>query len=263
MPGPADSGAAAWLVLVYRLPPKPPSLRSLVHRKLTAVGAVYLTPACATALAGPAERVMRRMRATIADAGGSAVLRARALSGGPEIAAAFNAARDREYETIITSCRDAAAAIETMLAAGEFRSGQLPDSDATLKRLDRATAPPRGTTCSARQRPQRPRRPWTGTGRCSISTPGASTPETAPRDVSAACFTRRPARGTARAGPSCSCLALDLKPLLCLAVHHGPGSAAPGKGMDHGPVYRRRSPAGTGASWPRFGPARVQRQCIT
>jgi len=137
MPGPAGSGAVAWLVLVYRLPPKPPSLRSLVHRKLTAGGAVYLAPACAAAPAGPAERVMRRVRATIAAAGGSAVLlRARALGGGPEIAAAFNAARDRDYETGIAGCRDAAAAAETILAAGEFRSGQLPDSDATLKRLD-------------------------------------------------------------------------------------------------------------------------------
>ena len=137
MPGSADSGAVAWLILAYRLPPRPPSLRSLVHRKLTAAGAVYLSRACAAAPVGDAERVMRAVRATIAATGGSAVLlRAQALSGGPEIAAAFNEARDREYETVITSCRDAAAAIETILAAGESRSGQLPDSDTELKRLD-------------------------------------------------------------------------------------------------------------------------------
>lgn len=132
-----DPGAVAWLVLVYRLPPKPPSLRSLVHRKLTSAGAVYLSPACAAAPAGPAERVMRRMRATITAAGGPAVLlRARALSGAPEITAAFNAARDREYETIIISCRDAAVAIETMIETGNFSRGQLPGSDAAVERLD-------------------------------------------------------------------------------------------------------------------------------
>jgi hypothetical protein len=133
MPGPADSGAVSWLVLVYRLPPKPPSLRSLVHQKLTAAGAAYQSRACAAAPVGPAECVMRRVRATITAAGGSAVLlRARALSGGPEIAAAFNAARDREYTAIITTCRDAAGTIE----ASDFRYEQLPDSDAALKRLD-------------------------------------------------------------------------------------------------------------------------------
>lgn len=134
---PADPGAMAWLIIVYRLPPKPSSLRSLVRRQLTAAGAVYLSRACAAAPTGPAERVMRRARATIAAAGGSAVLlRARALSGGPEIVAAFNSARDLKYETIITSCRDAAGELETMIAAGEFRYEQLSDSGAALKRLD-------------------------------------------------------------------------------------------------------------------------------
>lgn len=53
-----------------------------MHRKLGAAGAVYLTQACALAPAGPAERVMRRVRATVADAGGIAVLlRARDLLG--------------------------------------------------------------------------------------------------------------------------------------------------------------------------------------
>lgn len=84
-----------WLVLVYRLPPKPDGLRALVRRRLTAAGAVYLTAACAIAPAGPAERAMRRMRATILDAGGSAVLlRADAISGAQEITAALDTARD-------------------------------------------------------------------------------------------------------------------------------------------------------------------------
>lgn len=70
MPGPADAGTATWLVLVYRLPARPAGLKATVHWKLTAAVAAYLSRACAAAPAGPAERVMRRMRATIADAGG-------------------------------------------------------------------------------------------------------------------------------------------------------------------------------------------------
>jgi len=74
--------AAEWLVLVYRLPSKPASLRLTVRRKLTGT-AVYLSPACAAApLSGPAERAMRQARTAITRAGGFAVLlAARALAG--------------------------------------------------------------------------------------------------------------------------------------------------------------------------------------
>jgi hypothetical protein len=83
-----------WLVLVYQLPAKPAGLKSLVRRKLTAAGAVYLSRACAVAPAGPgapgAERAMRRMRAMIAGAGGTAVLlRADSLGGEEQIIAAM------------------------------------------------------------------------------------------------------------------------------------------------------------------------------
>jgi hypothetical protein len=137
MPGPADAGTATWLVLVYKLPAKPAGLKATVHRKLTAAGAVYLSRACAAAPAGPAERVMRRMRAMIAAAGGSALLlRGCALLGGPEMTAAFNAARDREYDDIIARCRAAVASVEAMIAAGDFRCEHLSDIDAGLKQQD-------------------------------------------------------------------------------------------------------------------------------
>jgi hypothetical protein len=44
MAAPEDAGGA-WLVLVYQLPAKPAGLKSLVQRKLTAAGAVYLSRA--------------------------------------------------------------------------------------------------------------------------------------------------------------------------------------------------------------------------
>ncbi|MGH3215370.1 MAG: hypothetical protein ACRDN1_15475 [Trebonia sp.] len=87
-----DADSLTWLILVYQLPAKPAGLKALVRRKLTAAGAAYLSPACAVAPSGPgarAERVMRHMRATIASAGGTAMLmRAVALGGEEQIIAA-------------------------------------------------------------------------------------------------------------------------------------------------------------------------------
>ena len=129
--------AVDWLVLTYRLPAKPPSLRATVHRKLRAAGAVYLLPACAAApLSSPAERAMRQAQATIAAAGGSAtLLTGRALVGEPELTGAFDAVRDVEYEDVITGCRDALAELEELATARDFRY-QLPwDKDIGLRQL--------------------------------------------------------------------------------------------------------------------------------
>lgn len=134
---PSAGDAAQWLLLTYRLPDKPASLRAVVRRKLSAAGAVYLASACAAApLSTPAERVMRQMSATITGAGGSAVLLAgRALAGQPELTGAFNAVRDLEYEDIIAGCREAAAGLQALMAAREFRYQPLWDRDIGLRQL--------------------------------------------------------------------------------------------------------------------------------
>jgi len=110
-----------------RRPAKPASLRAAVGRKLTAAGAIYLPSACAVVpLSGPAECAMRRMRATISSAGGSAVLLAgSALAGAPELTGEFNAQCDRGHQDIIGGCRDAVADLEALTAAGEFHYQQL------------------------------------------------------------------------------------------------------------------------------------------
>jgi hypothetical protein len=134
---PAAGTAAEWLLLAYRLPARPASLRAVVRRKLSAAGAIYLGSACAAApLSSPAERVMRRMRATIAAAGGSAVLLGgRALAGGPELAGAFNATLDLEYAEVITGCDVAVVGLEALSAAGEFRYQPLWSCDVGLRQL--------------------------------------------------------------------------------------------------------------------------------
>jgi hypothetical protein len=133
----SDGDAVGWLVLTYQLPAKPTSLRASVRRKLTAAGAIYLSSACAVApLSGPAERAMRRMRATISGTGGFAVLLAgRALDGEPQLTGEFNAQCDREYQDIIGGCRDAMANLEALTAAGEFLYQQLWGKDIGLRRL--------------------------------------------------------------------------------------------------------------------------------
>jgi len=132
-----EEEAATWLVLTYRLPAKPASLRAAVRRKLTAAGAVYLSSACAIApLSRPAERAMRRIRATISGAGGSAVLMAaRALSGEMELTGACNAVCDREYQAVIDDCLAAVAELETLKAACELRFQHLRRQDIMVRQL--------------------------------------------------------------------------------------------------------------------------------
>lgn len=129
-------GRVAWLVLAYRLPANS-GLKTTIRRKLTTMGAVYPANAVATLPASPtAERAFRRLRSMIGEAGGSAqVLRAEAIEGEPDLVAAFNAAREREYGEIIAGCDDVIAGIEAMTAADHFRYADLGDKDAELKRL--------------------------------------------------------------------------------------------------------------------------------
>jgi hypothetical protein len=132
----ASPGPPAWLVLVYRLPATS-QLKTVIRRKLTAMGAVYPVNAVAFLPASPAaERAFRRLRNRIGEGGGSAqVLRAKAIGGAPDLAAAFNAARQREYDEIIAGCEEVIAGIEAMTAAGHFCYEDLGEKDAELKRL--------------------------------------------------------------------------------------------------------------------------------
>src|ERR1035441_9740463 len=102
----ADVGSAAdggWLVLIYRVPSEPSRLRSAVWRRLKSLGAIYLQNSAAALPASPgAERALRKLRSQILDMGGTAALLSCAvLAGEPDVRAAFQAARDDEYEEIV------------------------------------------------------------------------------------------------------------------------------------------------------------------
>ena len=137
----ADAGAAGgrreWLLLVYRVPSEPTRLRATVWRRLRSMGAVYLQNSVAAMPAGPAaERALRRLRHEIIEMSGSAVLLGcDALVGQAEVLAAFQAARDDEYEEIVDRCRDFLAQIEKEHAAEHFTFAELEENEVDLVKL--------------------------------------------------------------------------------------------------------------------------------
>lgn len=135
-PAAPQPGRIAWLILAYRLSARP-GLKTTVRHRLTAIGAVFPVNAVGAVPASTAtERAFRRLQRTIGKAGGSVqVLRTGVIEGAPDLVAAFNAARDKEYAQIIAGCDEVVAGIQALAAAERFRYPDLADRDAELKRL--------------------------------------------------------------------------------------------------------------------------------
>lgn len=132
-----SEGETTWLLLVYRVPSEPTRLRAAVWRRLKALGAIYLQNSAAALPAGEAaERALRSLRNEIGQMGGSAhLLRCDPVVAGVDIVAAYNAARDDEYEEIEDRCRDFLAEIETETAAGHLTYAELEENDEDLEKL--------------------------------------------------------------------------------------------------------------------------------
>jgi hypothetical protein len=128
---------AGWLVLIYRVPSEPSRLRATVWRRLRTMGAVYLQNSVAAMPATPAaERSLRRLRHEILSMSGTAVLlRSEALAGQAEILAAFQAARDDEYEEIVDRCRDFLAQVEKEHVTEHFTFAELEENEVDLVKL--------------------------------------------------------------------------------------------------------------------------------
>ena len=137
MPTPQDDLNAGWLLLVYRIPSEPTRLRSAVWRRLKGLGAIYLqNSAAALPASTSAERALRRLRHEILEMSGSAVLLScSVLQGEAEIRAAFEAARDDEYEEIVDKCQDFLAGIEKEFAARHFSFAELEENEVDLVKL--------------------------------------------------------------------------------------------------------------------------------
>ena len=137
-PLPGNPGAETrWLLLVYKIPAEPTRLRAGVWRKIRGLGAIYLQNSVAALPASSAaERSLRLLRNEIVEMGGTAyLLESEALSGQAEIGAAFNAARDDEYEEIVDKCEDFLGQVEKEYTANHFTYAELEENDEDLVKL--------------------------------------------------------------------------------------------------------------------------------
>ncbi len=124
-------------MLIYRVPSEPTRLRATVWRRLKGLGAIYLQNSAAALPAGAAaERALRLLRREILDMAGTAsLLSCSVLAGEAEIRAAFQAARDDEYDEIVDKCRDFVAGIRKEFRQDHFTYAELEENDEDLIKL--------------------------------------------------------------------------------------------------------------------------------
>ena len=132
-----DARSPGWLVLVYRIPSEPTRLRATVWRRLKGLGAIYLQNSVAALPAGTApERALRKLRHEILEMSGTAVLMScTTLLGEADVLAAFQAARDDEYEEIVDKCQDFLAGIEKEFTAEHFTFAELEENEVDHQKL--------------------------------------------------------------------------------------------------------------------------------
>jgi hypothetical protein len=137
MPDGDSAPGGGWLLLVYRVPSEPSRLRSAVWRRLKSLGAIYLQNSAAALPAGPsAERALRKLRREILDMDGTAVLLSCAvLAGESEVRAAFEAARNDEYEEVVDRCEDFLAQVKKEQVASHFTFAELEENEVDLEKL--------------------------------------------------------------------------------------------------------------------------------
>jgi hypothetical protein len=137
MPTAADETSPGWLLLVYRVPSEPSRLRAAVWRRLKSLGAIYLQSSAAALPASvAAERALRKLRSEILDMSGSAVLLScGVLAGEADVLAAFQAARDDEYEEIVDKCNDFLAGLRKEYDADHFSYAELEENEVDFVKL--------------------------------------------------------------------------------------------------------------------------------
>jgi hypothetical protein len=126
-----------WLLLVYRVPSEPSRLRAAVWRRIKSLGAIYLQSSAAALPASvAAERALRKLRSEIIDMSGSAVLLSCAvLAGEAEVRAAFQAARNDEYEEIVDKCSDFLAGLRKEYDENHFSYAELEENEVDFVKL--------------------------------------------------------------------------------------------------------------------------------
>jgi hypothetical protein len=136
-PSDRDPSQQRWLLLVYRVPSEPSRLRATVWRRIKSLGAIYLqSSAAALPFSLSAERALRKLRSEILDMSGTAVLLScDVLAGELDVRAAFQAARDDEYEEIVDKCADFIAGVDKEYAESHFSYAELEENEVDLVKL--------------------------------------------------------------------------------------------------------------------------------
>ena len=126
-----------WLLLIYRIPSEPTRLRATAWRRIKGLGAIYLQNSVAALPASPAaERALRKLRHEIVEMSGTAVLLStNVLVGEAEVRAAFQAARDDEYEEIVDKCQDFMGQLDKEYRANHFTYAELEENEEDLVKL--------------------------------------------------------------------------------------------------------------------------------
>src|ERR1700733_7494288 len=132
-----QADGAGWLLLIYRVPPEPTRLRSTVWRRIKSLGAIYLQNSVAALPASTAsERALRKLRREILDMSGTAILLSCAvLAGEAEVRAAFQAARNDEYEEIVDKCEDFLRQVQKEYDENHFTYAELEENEVDLVKL--------------------------------------------------------------------------------------------------------------------------------
>jgi hypothetical protein len=132
-----DSAGPGWLLLIYRIPSEPTRLRATAWRRIKGLGAIYLQNSVAALPASPAaERALRKLRHEIVEMSGTAiVLSTSVLVGEADVRAAFQAARDDEYEEIVDKCHDFMGQLDKEYRANHFTYAELEENEEDLVKL--------------------------------------------------------------------------------------------------------------------------------
>src|SRR6202042_1769623 len=135
--GTGEGAGPGWLLLIYRVPPEPTRLRSTVWRRIKSLGAIYLQNSVAALPASTAsERALRKLRREILDMSGTAMLMScSVLAGEAEVRAAFQAARNDEYEEIVDKCEDFLRQGQKESDEHHFTYAELEENEVDLVKL--------------------------------------------------------------------------------------------------------------------------------
>lgn len=135
--GNGEGAGPGWLLLIYRVPPEPTRLRSTVWRRIKSLGAIYLQNSVAALPASPAaERSFRKLRREITDMSGTAMLiSAAVIAGEADVRAAFQAARNDEYEEIVDKCEDFLLQLQKEYDKNHFTYAELEENEVDLVKL--------------------------------------------------------------------------------------------------------------------------------